>query len=217
MTQKLKPFYEDVQAHYDLSDDFFKLFLDPSRTYSCAYFREDDMTLEQAQIAKVDLSLSKCNLQPGQKILDIGCDWGTTAIRDAEEHSVDAIGITLSKTNMHSLRVARSTAHRKSNSAFKAGKNSANPWIESSALEHSSTFAKNAIQSFFKSVVNCYPTMDRCYFTPLCSTRYQRSKNWALKLVRKMLLSQSSLSKRSFPAGSFAILKESRNWQPKMA
>lgn len=97
MVEKLKPFYENVQAHYDLSDDFFALFLDPSRTYSCAYFREEDMTLEQAQEAKVELSLSKCDLKPGQKILDIGCGWGTTAIRAAEKYSVDAIGITLSK------------------------------------------------------------------------------------------------------------------------
>ena len=95
MIEKLKPFYENVQAHYDLSDDFFALCLDPSRTYSCAYFREEDMTLEQAQMAKVDLSLSKCDLQPGQKILDIGCGWGTTAIAAAEKYSVDAIGITL--------------------------------------------------------------------------------------------------------------------------
>ena len=97
MTQKLKPFYENVQAHYDLSDEFFALFLDPTRTYSCAYFRDEDMTLEQAQIAKVDLSLSKCDLQPGHKLLDIGCGWGTTAIRAAEEYGVDSIGITLSK------------------------------------------------------------------------------------------------------------------------
>ena len=97
MAQKLKPFYENVQAHYDLSDDFFALFLDPTRTYSCAYFKEESMTLEQAQIAKVDLSLSKCDLQPGHKLLDIGCGWGTTAIRAAEEYGVDSIGITLSK------------------------------------------------------------------------------------------------------------------------
>ena len=97
MAQKLKPFYENVQAHYDLSDDFFALFLDPSRTYSCAYFREPDMTLEEAQLAKVDLALSKCDLSPGQKILDIGCGWGTTAIRAAEKYGADAIGLTLSK------------------------------------------------------------------------------------------------------------------------
>ena len=63
--QRLRPRFEDVQAHYDLSDDFFELFLDPTRTYSCAYFERDDMTLEQAQIAKIDLALGKLGLEPG--------------------------------------------------------------------------------------------------------------------------------------------------------
>ena len=64
-TVGLEPHFEDVQAHYDLSDDFFRLFLDPTQTYSCAYFERDDMTLEEAQIAKIDLSLGKLGLQAG--------------------------------------------------------------------------------------------------------------------------------------------------------
>ena len=75
MTQ-LQPFYQQVQAHYDVSDDFFALFLDPSMTYSCAYFERDDMTLQEAQMAKIDLSLGKLNLKPGQVLLDIGCGSG---------------------------------------------------------------------------------------------------------------------------------------------
>ncbi|WP_369817741.1 class I SAM-dependent methyltransferase, partial [Mycobacterium sp. 852002-30065_SCH5024008] len=64
----LEPHFDDVQAHYDLSDEFFALFLDPTRTYSCAYFERDDMTLEEAQLAKVDLSLGKLGLQAGQTL-----------------------------------------------------------------------------------------------------------------------------------------------------
>ncbi len=55
----MRPHFEEVQAHYDLSDDFFGLFQDPSRTYSCAFYERDDMTLEQAQMAKIDLALDK--------------------------------------------------------------------------------------------------------------------------------------------------------------
>jgi cyclopropane-fatty-acyl-phospholipid synthase len=105
---KLSPFYKDVQAHYDLSDEFFELFLDPTKTYSCAYFRDEQMSLEEAQIAKIDLSLGKCKLSPGQLLLDIGCGWGTTAIRAAQLNQVNAIGLTLSQ-NQHvaaSRRVA---------------------------------------------------------------------------------------------------------------
>ena len=96
-TQKLKPHFEDVQAHYDLSDDFFRLFLDPTQTYSCAYFERDDMTLEEAQIAKIDLSLGKLDLQPGMTLLDIGCGWGATLTRALERYDVNVIGLTLSK------------------------------------------------------------------------------------------------------------------------
>ncbi|MCP9275313.1 cyclopropane mycolic acid synthase family methyltransferase [Mycolicibacterium arenosum] len=92
----LKPHFDDVQAHYDLSDDFFRLFLDPSQTYSCAYFEQDDYTLEQAQLAKVDLALGKLGLEPGMTLLDIGCGWGSTMLRALEKYDVNVIGLTLS-------------------------------------------------------------------------------------------------------------------------
>ena len=97
MAQKLRPHFEDVQAHYDLSDDFFRLFLDPSQTYSCAYFERDDMTLEEAQQAKVDLALGKLGLQPGMTLLDVGCGWGSTMRRAIEKYDVNVVGLTLSK------------------------------------------------------------------------------------------------------------------------
>jgi cyclopropane-fatty-acyl-phospholipid synthase len=92
----LKPHFEDVQAHYDLSDEFFRLFLDPTQTYSCAYFERDDMTLEEAQIAKIDLALGKLGLKPGMTLLDVGCGWGSTMMRAIERYDVNVIGLTLS-------------------------------------------------------------------------------------------------------------------------
>ncbi len=97
---KLEPSYENVQAHYDLSDEFFALFLDPTMTYSCAFFERDGMTLEEAQLAKIDLSLRKCDLRPGMRLLDIGCGWGSTLRRAVERYGVRAIGLTLSR-NQH--------------------------------------------------------------------------------------------------------------------
>jgi len=66
---------KQVQFFYDISNDLFKLWQDPTQTYSCAYFERDDMTLEEAQMAKVDLALGKLGLQPGMTLLDIGCGW----------------------------------------------------------------------------------------------------------------------------------------------
>jgi cyclopropane-fatty-acyl-phospholipid synthase len=93
----LQPFYKQVQAHYDLSNDFFALFLDPSMMYSCAYFEPPDVSLEQAQANKIDLALGKIDLKPGQRLLDIGCGWGGTIRRAVEKFGVRAIGLTLSQ------------------------------------------------------------------------------------------------------------------------
>ncbi|WP_099024271.1 cyclopropane mycolic acid synthase family methyltransferase [Mycolicibacterium palauense] len=93
----LEPHFDDVQAHYDLSDDFFRLFLDPTQTYSCAYFVCDDMTLQEAQIAKIDLALSKLDLRAGMTVLDVGCGWGATMLRALEQFDVNVVGLTLSQ------------------------------------------------------------------------------------------------------------------------
>src|SRR4051812_24835872 len=90
----LTPAFEDVQAHYDLSDEFFALFLDRSRTYSCAKFDTPQSTLEEAEVAKIGLSLGKWELKPGQVLLDIGCGWGATALRGRQRHGVRVIGLT---------------------------------------------------------------------------------------------------------------------------
>nr|WP_304502966.1 class I SAM-dependent methyltransferase [Candidatus Mycobacterium methanotrophicum] len=93
----MRPHFEDVQAYYDLSDEFFGLFQDASRTYSCAFFEREDMTLQEAQIAKNDLALGKLGLQPGMTLLDIGCGWGSAMTRAIERYDVNVIGLTLSK------------------------------------------------------------------------------------------------------------------------
>jgi cyclopropane-fatty-acyl-phospholipid synthase len=93
----LTPHFDDVQSHYDLSDDFYRLFLDPTQTYSCAYFERDDMTLEQAQLAKIDLALGKLGLEPGMTLLDVGCGWGATLRRAIERYDVNVVGLTLSR------------------------------------------------------------------------------------------------------------------------
>lgn len=96
-TQQLEPHFADVQHHYDLSDDFYRLFLDPTQTYSCAYFERDDMTLEEAQVAKIDLALGKLGLRPGMTLLDIGCGWGAVLKRALQRYDVNVVGLTLSR------------------------------------------------------------------------------------------------------------------------
>ena len=94
-----------IEFHYDLSDDFYGLWLDPLRVYSCAYYREPEMTLAAAQQAKLDHICRKLNLQQGERFLDIGAGWGGLLLWAAEHYGVDATGITLSR-NQHAYVTA---------------------------------------------------------------------------------------------------------------
>jgi cyclopropane-fatty-acyl-phospholipid synthase len=88
---------EAIQYHYDVSDDFYSLFLGSGKVYSCAYFRNPDDTLETAQTQKLDHILNKLMVKPGEQLLDIGCGWGSLILRAAGKYGAFATGITLSK------------------------------------------------------------------------------------------------------------------------
>jgi len=149
-----------VQFHYDISNDFFKLWQDPSQTYSCAYFERDDMTLQEAQRAKVDLSLGKLGLKPGMTLLDIGCGWGSTIMRAAEKYDVNVIGLTLSENQKQHIEenlFAKSTCKRRMEVRLQ-------PWeefdgevdriVSIGAFEH---FGFNNYDDYFKNTFNWMP------------------------------------------------------------
>ncbi|MEU0039488.1 cyclopropane-fatty-acyl-phospholipid synthase family protein [Streptomyces sp. NPDC006333] len=85
-----------ISHHYDVGNDFYEIVLGPSMVYSCAYW-EDDGTLESAQRDKLELIARKLALRPGQRLLDVGCGWGSMAIHAAREHGVSVVGVTLSQ------------------------------------------------------------------------------------------------------------------------
>jgi len=89
-----------IQFHYDVGNDFYRLFLDPEMQYSCAYFTDWDNTLEQAQQDKLDMICRKLRLQPGERFLDIGCGWGGLLCHAAEHYGVRGHGITLSEAQL---------------------------------------------------------------------------------------------------------------------
>jgi len=90
----------NVAHHYDISNKFYNLFLDEKRQYSCAYFKNENDTLEVAQNNKIDHIIKKLNLKPNQRILDIGCGWGTLALDIAKKTQCEVVGITLSENQL---------------------------------------------------------------------------------------------------------------------
>ncbi len=93
-----------VRHHYDVSNEFFSLFLDESMTYSCAIFSRGATTLEEAQRTKLELVCTKLGLREGERLLDVGCGWGSFVVHAAREHGVRATGVTLSEPQAEGAR-----------------------------------------------------------------------------------------------------------------
>ncbi len=203
MTQ-LKPFYEQVQTHYDLSNEFFALFLDPSLTYSCAYFERDDMTLAEAQAAKVDLSLRKCNLRPGMTLLDVGCGWGATIRRAAEKYSVHAIGLTLSRNQYEHVAQALAEQPPAAGSAevrllgWEEFDEPVDRIVSIGAFEH---FRKDRYAEFFSRCHRLLPPDGRMMLHTILGYTWPTLQKRGLPLEHEHVLFVKFLLKHIFPGG----------------
>ena len=93
-----------IHYHYDVSNDFYAAWLDPAMVYSCAYFENGNETLAEAQLKKIDHILTKLRIEPGQRLLDIGCGWGALVLRAAERFGAQCVGITLSENQAQLAR-----------------------------------------------------------------------------------------------------------------
>ncbi len=108
-----------VTAHYNTGNDFFRQFLDPGMVYSSAAFLDPDEPLEKAQLRKIDLICRKLQLRPGQRLLDIGCGWGTLAIHAAAHFGVEVMGVTLSEPQVNLATAAADKAGVSDRVSFK--------------------------------------------------------------------------------------------------
>jgi cyclopropane-fatty-acyl-phospholipid synthase len=203
MSQPLTPYFEDVQAHYDLSDDFYRLFLDPTQTYSCAYFERDDMTLEQAQIAKIDLSLSKLGLEPGMTLLDIGCGWGTTLRRAVENYDVNVVGLTLSKNQAaHVQRMFDDMDSPRSRRVLLEGWEQFDEPVDRivsiGAFEH---FGMNRYPAFFNMAFQALPADGVMLLHTITRMTFREGRDMGLKLTHEIVEFSKFILAEIFPGG----------------
>ncbi len=215
---QLKPPVEKVRSHYDKSNEFFKLWLDPSMTYSCGYFDENPdpqnltKTLEEAQYAKRKLALDKLNLEPGMTLLDIGSGWGSTMRHAVAEYDVNVIGLTLSE-NQYAHCVAEfdkmdSTRHKEVRiqgwEEF-PGDVPIDRIVSLGAFEHFADGAGDAgyerYATFFKKYYDLLPDDGRMLLHSIVVPTAEEGKAMGLQVNMTLLRFISFILKEIYPGG----------------
>jgi cyclopropane-fatty-acyl-phospholipid synthase len=200
----MRPNFEEIQAHYDLSDDFFGTFQDPSRTYSCAFFERQDMTLEDAQMAKIDLALGKLNLQPGMTLLDVGCGWGSVMKRAVEKHDVNVIGLTLSNNqSRYCQRLLDDMDSGRSRQVFLRGwEQFDEPVDRIVSIEAFEAFPKDRYAAFFETCYRILPSGGRMVLQTIMGHPLKRWPEMGIPITMADLKFMRFIAEEIFPGGA---------------
>jgi cyclopropane-fatty-acyl-phospholipid synthase len=200
----MKVAYEDVQAHYDISNEFFGLWQDPSRTYSAAYFQRDDMTLEEAQLAKIDLALGKLDLRPGMTLLDVGSGWGALMKRAVEKYDVNVIGLTLSR-NQRSLSqqiLDEIDTGRSRQVMLRGWEEFDQPVDRVVSIEAFEAFPKERYKAFFDLCYRAMPADGRMVLQTIMGHPLKRWPELGVPITMTDLRFMRFIAKEIFPGGS---------------
>lgn len=200
----MEPHFEEVQAHYDLSDDFFGLFQDPSRTYSCAYYEREDMTLAEAQMAKIDLSLGKLDLQPGMTLLDIGCGWGSVLKRAVEKYDVNVVGLTLSRNQRKYAQELLDgvDTNRSRRILLRGWEQFDEPVDRIISIEAIEAFPQERYGPFFKMCSSALPSGGRMLIQAILGHPLKKWPEMGIPIVMSDLKFMRFIAKEIFPGGS---------------
>jgi cyclopropane-fatty-acyl-phospholipid synthase len=200
----MKVAYEDVQAHYDISNEFFGLFQDPTRTYSCAYYERDDMSLEEAQIAKIDLALGKLDLRPGMTLLDVGCGWASVMKRAVERFDVNVIGLTLSR-NQRALGqqiLDQMDTERSRRVLLKGWEEFDEPVDRIVSIEAFEAWPKSKYKAFFDTCYRLMPADGRMVLQTIMGHPLKRWPEMGIPITMTDLKFMRFIAKEIFPGGA---------------
>jgi cyclopropane-fatty-acyl-phospholipid synthase len=201
---KMRPYFEEIQAHYDLSDDFFGTFQDPSRTYSCALFEHEGMSLEDAQIAKIDLALDKLELRAGMTVLDVGCGWGSVLKRAVEKYDVNVIGLTLSKNQCgYCEHLLGDMDSDRSRQVFLRGwEEFDEPVDRIISIEAFEAFPKDRYAAFFEMCHRSLPSGGRMVLQTILGHPLKRWPEMGIPITMSDLKFMRFIAKEIFPGGA---------------
>ncbi len=204
MGATMRPAFEDVQAHYDTSNDFFGLFQDPTRTYSCAFFERDDMTLEEAQLAKLDLALGKLDLHPGMTLLDIGCGWGSAMRRAIDKYDVNVIGLTLSRNQcaLGQQLLDDVDTNRSRQILLRGWEEFDEPVDRILSIEAFEAFPKERYAAFFRMCHRIMPADGRMVLQTIMGHPLKRWPEMGIPITMSDLKFMRFIAKEIFPGGA---------------
>jgi cyclopropane-fatty-acyl-phospholipid synthase len=207
---ELSPFYDESQSIYDISDEFFALFLGPTMGYTCAYFERDDMTLEEAQIAKFDLALGKLDLQPGMTLLDIGCGWGGALQLAVEKYDVNVIGITLSRNQFEysSAKLARLSSSRSVDVRLQGWEEFDEPVDRIVSIGAFEAFKKERYPAFFDKAYRVLPDDGRMLLHTILAHTQKFFRENGITVTISDLKFMRFIGKEIFPGGELPATED---------
>jgi cyclopropane-fatty-acyl-phospholipid synthase len=204
------PYYEESQSIYDISDEFFALFLGSTMGYTCGYYERDDMTLDESQQAKFDLALGKLDLQPGMTLLDIGCGWGGALQLALEKYDVNVIGITLSKNQSEFARerLAKIPTSRSVEVRLQGWEEFDEPVDRIVSIGAFEAFKKERYPVFFERAHSILPEGGRMLLHTILAHTQQFFRENGIKLTISDLKFMRFIGQEIFPGGQLPAVED---------
>ena len=199
----LEPKYDELQSIYDISNEFFELFLGPTMGYTCGYYQDESTTRDEAQNAKFDLALDKLDLQPGMTLLDIGCGWGGGMQRAIEKYDVNVIGLTLSKQQREYAiaKLARVPTTRNVEVRLQGWEeftDQVDRIVSIGSFEH---FGHDRYPDFFKTAYGALPDGGTMLLHTITSIRFDQAKDRGLPMTFELARFAKFIMTEIFPGG----------------